>query len=272
MISQNSSAKIPVVIIEIPGSARSKKLIQQLSKSEILEINIFEAVMFKRSMTNFAPNFAKQHLLYGRELSDGEIGCAISHYLIQEDHREKSQSIVVLEDDARIPNLNAFENIIRRFIELKNDTNSILSLLPWNLNSRIEERKNLRPRLHRLIGSTPLTVGYVITPLAMTELSSANFDFAYLPDWPPTRTNFFTSLVGVIDHGDLETFSYIDKGGRLKTSRFSSIKKFNPIIFLRHRNEFRGCKEYFRSMILPTFTWRIDKVLIRIASAKKYFL
>lgn len=262
MFSQNSSAKIPVVIIEIPGSARSKKLIQQLSKSEILDINIFEAIMFKRSMTIFAPNFAKQHLLYGRELSDGEIGCAISHYLIQEDYREKQQSIVVLEDDARIPNLTAFENVIKRFIESKNDTNSILSLLPWNLNSRIEEKPYLRQAFHKLFGRTPLTVGYVATPLAMKELSSTNFDFSYLPDWPPTRTKFFTSAVGVVDHGDLETFSYIDNGGRQKTSRLEAIKRFNPLTYFSHRTQFRDFEEYFRATYLPSITWRMDKILM----------
>jgi GR25 family glycosyltransferase involved in LPS biosynthesis len=270
MFSQNSSAKIPVVIIEIPGSARSKKLIQQLSKSEILDINIFEAVMFKRSMTNFAPNFAKQHLLYGRELSDGEIGCAISHYLIQEAHREKSQSIVVLEDDARIPNLNAFENIIKRFIESKNETNSILSLLPWNLNSRIEEKRYPRHASHRLFGRTPLTVGYVITPLAMKELSLANFDFAYLPDWPPSRTKFFTSALGVVDHGDLETFSYIDNGGRQKTSRLTAFRRFSPMTYFGHRSQFRSFEEYFRATYLPSITWRMDNTMVKIFLKKRF--
>jgi hypothetical protein len=260
MFSQNATARIPVVIIEIPGSDRSKKLIQQLSKSEILEVNTFEAIMFNPSMTNFAPNFAKQRLLYGRKLSDGEIGCAISHYLIQRDHSKKSQSIVVLEDDARIRNLNAFENTIRRFIESEHDSNSILSLLPWNLNQRIEEKKYLRHAFHRILGRTPLTVGYVITPLAMKELSSANFDFSYLPDWPPTRTRFFTSVVGVVDHGDPETFSYIDNSGRQKTSRAEALRKFNPMTYFGHRTQFRSFEEYLRSTYLPSITWRMDRI------------
>jgi len=268
MINQNPSERIPVVIIEIPGSARSKKLIQQLSKSEIFEINIFEAVMFNLSMTNFSPNFEKQHLLYGRKLSDGEIGCAISHYLIQKNNSEKLQSIVVLEDDARIPNLNAFEDIIKSFIESKTDTKSILSLLPWNLNQRIEEKKYLRKAFHRLIGRTPLTVGYVVTPLAMKELSSANIDFSYLPDWPPTRTKFFTSVVGVVDHGDPETFSYIDNGGRQKTSRTDAIKRFSPATYFGHRTQFRSFEEYFRATYLLSITWRMDRILMRILFPK----
>jgi hypothetical protein len=270
MSAQSSFAKISLFIIEIPGSTRSKKLIQQLSKSELFDVKIFEAIMFKKTMLNFAPNYSKQRHLYGRTLSEGEIGAAISHHLVQKENCGKSESIVVLEDDARIPNIVAFEKTISSFIELKNSSNCVLSLLPWNLNERTAEKKHLQLRFHGLIGRTPLTVGYVITPLAMKELSSANFDFAYLPDWPPARTKFFTSLVGVIDHGDPETYSYIDKGGRQKTSRIKSIRRINPMIFLRHRTEFRTFEEYFRALIIPTFTWRIDKVRLRIASARKH--
>ncbi len=268
MINQNASARIPVVIIEIPGSTRSKKLIQQLSKSEILEVNIFEAIMYKPTMKNFAPNFAKQRLLYGRKLSNGEVGCAISHYLIQNEHREKSRSIVVLEDDARIPNLTAFENLVNRFIESKSDTNSVLSLLPWNLNETTGENPNLQHTFYRLLGRTPLTVGYVITPLAMTVLSATNSDFAYLPDWPPTRTKFFTSMEGVIAHGDTETFSYIDNCGREKTSWKNTIRRFNPMVYSANRSEFKSFEEYFRASFLPSITWRVDKIRMRIASSR----
>jgi hypothetical protein len=271
MCTQSSFAKISLVIIEIPGSTRSKKLIQQLSRSEVFDLEIFEAIMFKKVMSNFAPNYLKQRLLYGRNLSDGEIGAAISHHLVQKVNCEKSEPIVVLEDDARIPNLNAFENTVKRFVESKKDSNSVLSLLPWDLSEKVIENKYRRQKFHRLIGHTPLTVGYVITSRAMKELSSANFDFAYLPDWPPARTKFFTPEVGVIDHGDPETYSYIDKSGRQKTARIKSIRRLNPMIFLRHRDEFRDFIEYFRALILPSFTWRIDKMIRRIASTKQHY-
>jgi hypothetical protein len=219
--------------------------------------------MYNRQMEFYKPNFRKQRALYSRELSNGEIGCSISHQKIQDQYKDSNESIIILEDDARINDIKLFETISSQFAEKYRDEDAVLSLLPWRDSKSKTSRELGAPKVNRLLGKSPLTVGYVITPKAMKSLSIANTDYAYLPDWPPTQTKFYVTKSGLIQHGDSSTVSLIDQTGRKKTARLVSLVKFSMLPYFLNSQEFSGITEYINFAIKPTLTWRIDKLRIR---------
>lgn len=259
-------SRILVIVIQVPNSNRSNPLINALILSENFEVNIFSAIMYRREMSEYKPNFEKHKLLYGRELSNGEVGCTISHWSVYQRYKSNYGTVVVLEDDARIPNMEEFEQVVFDFQNRYGKDNAVLSLLPWKGEKR---RPHESRKLRRLIGHSPLTVGYVITRPAMKELLFSNSDFSYLPDWPPSATKFYITFGGVIDHGDSATFSVIDRNGRIKTRRYLGILHFLLITYLRSPRTFRSFGEYWQSAIFPSFSWRIDKFTMFV---RRYFL
>lgn len=201
-----------------------------------------------------------QSAVYGRKLADGEIGCAISHQNAYRLVIELGKAAVILEDDARIPNLEDFEKLVTRFVSEFSKGSKILSLLPWKHEEKCTSKDPAwMPRLFSLFGTTPLTVGYALTLDAAKELAISNKEVKYLADWPPTSINYLSSIAGVINHGDQESGSLINN-----PLRDQSVKRKKRVLdvlaldFLRNFKAFSSYSEYFRLKIAPSFTWRID--------------
>lgn len=256
--------KIRVVVISVPNSMRAEPLLSQLRESNLLEVEIFSAIMFSRSMSEYTPNYSKHKIVYGRELSDGEIGSAISHYKVLSKNKDGEKLLVVLEDDARIENIQLFEEVLLNFASVSLNTCSVLTLLPWATNLKPSIKNKLATRIFSLLGEPPLTVGYVATPKAQDSLCKFNTDFAYLPDWPPNNVNFYTTISGVVKHGDEKTYSLIDQTGRKKGSKYYGIVKFTFMPYILNRRHFLNIKEYAGATVLRTFTWRLDKLRLSI--------
>lgn len=253
---------IKVVILRVPNSSRALPLENALNASDKFDIVEFEAVMYDKSMVQFSPNFEKQMVLYRRFLSNGETGCTISHQLIQKAYSIQGEPIVILEDDARIPDLVNFEVLIRKFIVEHGKGDAVLSLLPWK-SAYVTAGPGTDLTIIPLIGNSPLTVGYVITPRAMATINELNSDFSYLPDWPPTETKFYITSRGVINHGDDKTISLIDQTGRVKSGKVHKLLMFTCVPYIMNRKRFLNFNEYFKFAIKPSFTWRIDNWRIR---------
>jgi hypothetical protein len=251
-----------VVLLSVPKSERVLPLEGALMASNKFEVIKFEAVMYDSSMSQYAPNFKKQKVLYSRILSNGETGCTISHQLIQKKYSLQAKPIVILEDDARIPILSDFEMIIQEFIERYGEEDAVLSLLPWK-SAFVKDLQGASLSIIPLTGNSPLTVGYVITPKAMAAISALNSDFAYLPDWPPTETKFYITSKGVINHGDASTVSLIDQTGRVKTNKVNKLMRLTCIPYLLNKKMFSSFGEYFSFAVKPSFTWRIDNWRVR---------
>ena len=152
---------------------------------------------------------------------------------------------VVLEDDARIPNLEIFELVVASYLEKHSNDKSILSLVPWKHENKSTQNLNLAPEIIGLSGSTPTTVAYVITPKSMKEMSDSNSDFSFLPDWPPSSVKFYTTIHGVVTHGDSNTTSLIDSVGRKKTKRSQNLLKLTFLPFVLNRSLFTNIGEYY---------------------------
>ena len=260
--------KIPLFIIKIPNNPRSNKLVETLSKSKIFELIIFPAVMYQSSMTEYDVDYEFQRSLYGKKLSNGEIGCAISHCDIQTQLADSLIGGVILEDDARIPNLERFEAAVTTFLISKRSSASILSLLPWDHTVKKIDAIDLNIDFHKLFGQTPLNVGYALTQKAALELSTSNLKYAFLPDWPPNNANFFTTLSGVLIHGDKDTSSVLDLYGRNKLPRRYGLQKFLIYPYIKNRKYFSSLFRYMKIMILPSITWRIDNSRLTIKNKK----
>jgi GR25 family glycosyltransferase involved in LPS biosynthesis len=261
--------RIKVIVVTVPGANRVRPLGQTLKSSSTLIHIKFNAVMYNRLMTQHKANFAKQRVLYSRELSDGEIGCAISHQIIQTKYKNGNEPIIVLEDDARIVDIKEFERVSREFVRDHAECDAILSLLAWSPEKTVMTDKKSSQQVIKLFGRTPLTVGYVITPKAMESLSKANSDYSYLPDWPPTRTKFYVTRYGVIKHGDAATDSLIDKSGRIKSGKLIRALRLTFIPYFLNRDKFVGIYEYFQFAFKPAITWRLDRIRIHLSSKSR---
>jgi len=261
--------KIPLFVIKIPNSPRSDKLIQTLSNSNVFDVRTFPAVMFQSSMANYPVNYQFQRALYGKELSRGEIGCAISHQETQSILADSIRGGVILEDDARIPNLANFEKVITSFLNSEENKVSVLSLLPWNHKIRQLDTTDARYGFYKLLGHTPLNVGYAITKNAAQDLATSNLEYAFLPDWPPNQAHFFTTIAGVVIHGDDQTTSILDQYGRNKLPRRYGIQKFLIYPYFTKKEYFSSLFQYLKILIFPSITWRIDNA--RFSRKRKRF-
>jgi len=255
------------MVIAIPNSSRAIPLLKQLSISEKFDVTVFPAIMFNGQTSVVKPNYHRQQVLYQRKLSDGEIGCAMSHFEVQKFLSSQDRPCVILEDDARIHNIHEFEGVVISFLQQAKESNSILNLLPWKTHQKAANSVS-QLRFIKLVGKPRLSTGYVATVSALESLYLANKDFAYLPDWPPTKTRFFTTLNGVIVHGDSDTYSMIDLAGRYKTMRIKKLIKFTLIYYTINQKYFTSFKEYLSNTFLLSLTWRIDKIRLYVA---KYY-
>ena len=258
-------SKIPLVIIETPNGGRSTNLIEQLKYNSLFDLIIFKAIMYSdEQKTLYAPNVNKQKLVYGQRLSLGEIGCAITRDLVYKKLINLKSPCVILEDDARIPSINNFETQVNHFLRKHSKESAILSFLPWNHKNLELDELDSNHRFFKLLGCTPLSVATLITKKALEELAESNDDYAYKPDWPPIKSKFYTSIVGTVLHGDNQTFSILDRMGRNLRKKY--FFKFTFVPYLSSPQSFSGINEYIRICIIPSFTWRIDNLKIKIYS------
>jgi GR25 family glycosyltransferase involved in LPS biosynthesis len=260
---------IDVFIICTPSSNRVVPLLEVLKESKILRPKILEATMYSRQQQNLEVDFQGQKALYGHELSDGAIGCAISHQNAMQKVIELGKGAIILEDDARIPNLEKLEAMVSHFFLSFSSKKYVLSLLPWNHKENCLENDLVTKEFFRLRGKTPLTVGYALTLDAAKELSASNPLFKFAADWPPNSATYLSSLTGVINHGDGQSGSVIQHPSREKgLNRF---KKLHRVIFFdywRFRQEFSSFSEYVSLKITPSFTWRIDDLRAKSKATK----
>lgn len=255
----HGSKLIDLIVISTPGSNRAVPLLEVLEKSNLFEIHVLEATMYSAQNDKRAIDRAGQLAVYGHELPDGAIGCAISHQNAYQLIAELGNPAVILEDDARIPNLDNFENTVNLFFSSHKGEPAVLSLLPWNHKQPCSGMTVTTKSFMRLIGRTPLTVGYALTVNVAIELSKTNPGLKYAADWPPGQVAYISSIVGVITHGDLHSGSTIQHVKR--DSRFNRVKRLLDTLFVdfwRYRKEFRSFPEYWNLRVTPSFTWRID--------------
>jgi hypothetical protein len=208
-------------------------------------------------------------LFHGRKMSPQEIGCATSHNLARSLIAKSISGGVILEDDARIIDLDSFYNLSTKFLQESAGTLSVLSLTGFreltalNSNGILTKSRNI---VH-LLGKPDLAVAYVLTPVAGGELTNANIPISTVSDWPESECHYFALLSPVVKHGDSSTASIIviGKNDFRIGSNFSHKLKFmlSPRYIVFGATKL-GLRCYIKKIYLSRIFWTIDKYRFKL--------
>lgn len=168
---------------------------------------------------------------YGRCLTQNERACAVSHTKARKLIHESTLGGIILEDDARITDLDKLYSLSLSFLQQSVGKRRVLSLVSYFPNSPKTQSQTRKKRFFRLLSSAPLAVGAAITPLAAGQLIDNFAKGSLVADWPNSKCVFYILEAGVIIHGDVETESIIgDVGSRIEGNDF---EYFSYKIFAR---------------------------------------
>lgn len=99
----NTSKTIKVIAITLKKETKRRIFIRKQLNDIDLDVSFFDAINGVKERVFFHPDYNsfKRRLFYGKDLTEGEIGCFLSHRaVIQKIVSEKIEYCLVLEDDA----------------------------------------------------------------------------------------------------------------------------------------------------------------------------
>jgi hypothetical protein len=215
---------IPLVIIASPMLDRSAPLLKSLKPSSIFEIIKLDATVGAELSAPKSLVTTQELVSFGRVLTQNERACAISHSRAREIIKNSNFGGVILEDDARILNLEMFEKIICEFLVSQRRQKKILSLVQYHGTNNQGFLSKEQNRLFRLPGSFPLAVAYTLTPKAAEELNFQSKKRSGISDWPDSSCTYYFLRSGLVRHGDEQTNSIIGQV-EIRTSRIPDLIK-----------------------------------------------
>lgn len=122
-----------VIIIDTPNSNRSQPLLDIFNSDPRFDIVRLPACMLNTEEDvenqNIKVSLEAFDFFHARLMSPQEIGCAISHNRARQLLANSFRGGVVLEDDARITNLDSFYEIAVNFLKSQSEKSSVLSLM-----------------------------------------------------------------------------------------------------------------------------------------------
>jgi hypothetical protein len=213
---------------------------------------------FLRSDQNLEKEYdaARAKLLNGRNLTIGEIGCAMAHNICRSKAQLSSNLSIILEDDVGIYKMS----LLKKFLELADKSVSITDNLVINLAGESSAKENL-PKFpksdsswRKTFGATPLAAAYLLTPKSAGVLLKNNTPVTNVADWPPTDIKFYKSRHALFIHQENKSKSLISdkKGnGRRGFSRIDLMGIYIGIYFLRQKKQFLGFKDFYFNLWLP---------------------
>ncbi len=261
-----SASHLNVFIIETPNSSRSKVLKNSLEDHPRITVHIIEARMIfnhkELEKSAIRVDYEFFWALTNRNLTFPEIGCALSHNVARSECARLEFGGVILEDDARIIDVEFFVSSAIMFLEEFKDKSSILSLT-YGPKIRSSSENSTDFHLIKLFGEAPLAVAYAVTPLAAKRLSLANNPVKYVSDWPKIDVDNYCLLNPLVSHGDANTQSTIDPTGTLlRTKRDLRFKLFTLTLldfFVRSRSRLKFEEYVSHNFIKPT-RLRLDSI------------
>ncbi len=259
-------SRLSVFIIETPNSIRSVPLKNSLVGDPRISVHTIEASMISTQLEleKSAIKFEMEYFwaLTNRYLSLPEIGCANSHNMARLRCSLLDIGGVILEDDARILDLDNFVKSSLFFLEKFNGTSSILSLTHSPGIKRVKKSRDIS-RLVGLFGDAPLAVAYAITPLAACRLLHANDPVKFVSDWPEIEVKNYCLLEPPVSHGDSSTQSTIDPSGVLGRSGRSLQNTFRKITLLDYffrAKSYVKFSSYFSFNVLKPVRIHVDSL------------
>ena len=263
--------KLQVVVIRTPYSKRYLQIDALLGSDSRFELKYIEASMARtyQDIIDLKIAYSTEifEFLNGRKFTPAEIGCADSHNRAREIIKQHSLGGIILEDDARIVNIDNFYKIVLDFLQSKNDY-SILNLTPY---SNLSKRYTDKVKILRIYSAPDLAVSYALTPKAAGLLLDANQPINTVADWPLTKCNFYIPNLQVVVHGDPDTNSFIandQDNFREKYSTIFKIIQFLCIPYFTRKIPIKF-KDYINFVYLRRIVWNSEKIRLKVLGYKK---
>jgi hypothetical protein len=257
-----------VVIIETPNSERSRPLINSLAEDDRFLPQILPATMIRGAgdveSHGIKLDLTKFKFFQKRELSFPEIGCAFSHNLARGIIANSTVGGVILEDDARIANLDDFYRNSVDFLRRHGGECAVLSLTFSSWLSRVLPTDN--NSTIRLFGTPPLAAANVLTKSAANNLLESNKRINTVADWPYTPNKYYYISTPSVLHGDVESGSVIDPMSSLNRKNSPKLFKLRRILLLdlnRARKLEITTREYCTQEFYSRFASRLDAIGFR---------
>ncbi len=226
--------RIPAVIIQTPNSKRFEPLLETLTQSKIFEPILLPAIM-GISLPQAGKSVTHVELKkYGRELSQNERACAISHSRARAIIATSEHGGLVLEDDARIIHLGNLEALVTEFLSRSKSSIRALGLVNYRTTHARNDSGVDQPRIYRLLAEAPLAVATVFTPSAANSLIQSAASTSQVADWPNSRCKFYITSLGPVIHGDAHSESVIGQ-----TSMRVYSKRPRNLSFIRGSSHYR---------------------------------
>jgi hypothetical protein len=210
------------------------------------------------------PFLAKIRIL--RNLSVGEIGAALAHSHVQALIAESGLGGVVLEDDARIPNIDDFYIACSRFLNLnlERDILNLYDTRAVKLGIYYSKVSNYKNDFINLLGVSSRNVAYALSATSARKIFNTNYPVYCTPDWPFSSNKHAILLNPVVVHGDELTKSTIDEFGVLNRDKMNSIKrKIRLILFIDYfcnYKYFDNFNQYYNVVLKHRVTFYFDMV------------
>ena len=248
---------IEIYIISSPNRS-IEVLCEKLNQIEQVTVHIVPGI-FIRSQSILEKNAYdsdRAKLLNGRNLTLGEIGCAMAHNVCRRRAHSSSSLSLVLEDDVEISDMP----LLRQFLNLAINSINKHDNIVINLAREGKRRRNPLSLPYKgfnwrgTIGATPLAAAYLLTPRSAGVLLEKNTPIVNVADWPPTNIKFKKSRAALFIHQENKTFSLIsDKKGndRRGFSRVKLISIYLGIYYLKRKNQFKGIEDFYLNLWLP---------------------
>lgn len=178
-----ATSSLAVFVIGVDGALRSPSLVEALGQSPF-DVHVVEPFWVQPSHWSELTDDVAATLLFGRPLTQGEVGCWFAHRKVYEAASAMGCSwAIVLEDDAGIP-ARLWDHVSEIIRSLDADEPSIVSLFAQDHPGR--SGKGTREEAVIPMSYAPTnTVAYAINRTAMETALASPPRAISTADWPP---------------------------------------------------------------------------------------
>lgn len=263
---------LDVVVIVTPSSDRADPLLNSLHRHEEIRLHTLDAVML-RSISDVAESahvfdHEFSDYVYSRSLRPGELGCSVSNTLARKFIAGFQNGGLVLEDDARVVDVNRLVISSKNFLDEFQGISAVLSFY-WTESSKFTSARNSSKSTLRHYGHPPYTVAYALTKEAAIRFVESNTPTRFLADWPICDVKYFVSLENIVRHGDSHTTSVINsKATDLKENHLGILRKvaiYSGVYFF-HNKSFRfSLGDFLQYLWKPRVLFHLNQIWLWFA-------
>ena len=264
--------KLFVVVIRTPNSDRYQPIKVLLENDKRFEVEYLDASMTPTYVDVTSKGIAYStemfEYFHGRKLAPAEIGCADSHNKARKLIQNREDGGIILEDDARITNVDALFAMAINFLSSEKLNYSILSMTGFRqigLRNSSEQLLEINKYI-KLWGNPDLAVSYALTTKSAAELLKSNQPVKDVSDWPVTKCKYFVPIIPLVQHGELNNNSLIDSTLSNFRDDESFVTKVMNLMFIKYlikRPKGLTILLYFRMIYGKKIKWRFDYLKVK---------